>query len=183
MTRWLALAAALVAQAGSAAEDLAVEAERRGEAIEVRARARLAASPSTAWQVLSDYESLPRFIPGIARSVVRERQGQRLVLEQSGEARYFFFSVPIEVRLEVNESPPQWIAARALGGNVRQMTSRYELVASGPASVWLRYSALIEPGFPLVPIVGMAALRAHAEEQFAAMAAEIERRAAAAMAR
>jgi len=165
----------------AAAEDVLVEAHRQGESVEVRARATVAASPRLVWEVLTDYEALPRFIPGLAKSSVREKQGARVLVEQSGEARYFIFSFPIDVRLEVVESPPDSIASRAVSGNLRRMSGRYDIVvdaARGTCS--LRYEGALEPNFPLPPIVGIAAMRSMIEEQFSAMVSEIERRAAAA---
>ena len=173
------LGAAFATVPGYAADDLVVEAERRGEAVEVRARATIVAPVALIWQVLTDYERMPRFIPGIDKSIVRLRQGSRLLVEHSGEARFLFFSFPIEVTLEVTESPPEWVSSRAVGGNVRRMTGRYDLsphAARGAAL--LRYHGLIEPDFVLPPLIGAVAMRSTIEEQFTAMVAEIERRAA-----
>ena len=161
-----------------AADDLVVEAERRGEAVEVRARATIVAPVALIWRVLTDYEQLPRFIPGIDKSVVRLREGSRLLVEHSGEARFLFFSFPIEVTLEVIESPPEWVSSRAVGGNVRRMTGRYDLSPDAAhGAVLVRYQGLIEPDFELPPLVGAVAMRRTVEEQFIAMVAEIERRA------
>jgi carbon monoxide dehydrogenase subunit G len=186
----LALLVAAHAPRAAAAEDLAVEAERKGDSIEIRAHATVAATPALIWEVLTDYEHLPRFIPGIAKSVVRQRQGNRVIVEQSGEARFLFFSFPIDIRLEVTEGPPQWIVSRAVGGNLRRMSGRYDIrqetapagasAAEGaPRSSSLRYQGAIEPDFGLPPLVGVAAMRGMVQEQFTAMVAEIERRAAA----
>ena len=175
------LAALLLAAPALAAEEVTIEAERRGDAIEVSARALVAATAPLVWQVLTDYERLPGFIPGITKSVVRERRGNRVVVEQTGEARFLVFSFPIEVRFEVNESPPDWIESRAVGGNLRRMDGRYDLrpVPGAGNRMELRYRGDIEPSFELPPLVGVAALRGMVEEQFSAMVAEIERRAAA----
>jgi len=173
--------ALLAAQTGaaSAAEDLAVAVERKGQMFAVRARATVAAPAALAWQVLTDYENLSQFIPGIASSVVLLRSANRALLEQQGEARFLIFSFPIEVRYEVQESPPHWIASRAVGGNLRRMSGRYDLNpdAARPA-VQLDYTGEIEPDFDLPPLVGGFALRSMVEAQFTAMVAEIERRAA-----
>jgi len=164
---------------GRAAEDLSVEAERRGERVAVQARALISAPVAVVWEVLTDYEHLPRFIPGIAKSVVRSRDDSRLLVEQSGEARFLVFSFPIEVRLEVTERPPQSISSRAVAGNVRRMSGRYEIQPDAErGTVLLRYVGEIEPDFELPPLIGVAALRSTATEQFTAMVAEIERRAA-----
>ena len=45
-------------------------------------------------------------------------------------------------------------------------------------TVLLRYFGEIEPDFKLPPLIGVAALRSTVTEQFTAMVAEIERRAA-----
>ncbi len=174
----IACALLLAANGALAAEELSVEAERRGEGVEVRARAFLAAPQALVWSVLTDYEHLPAFVPGIAKSVVRERQGSRLRLEQTGEARFLIFSFPIDVQLEVTESAPDWVVSRAVAGNLRRMNGRYDLKPE-PArgGVLLSYAGVIEPNFDLPPLVGTAALRHMAEEQFRAMVAEIERRA------
>jgi ribosome-associated toxin RatA of RatAB toxin-antitoxin module len=172
-----AAALALAAAPAYAAEDVTVQAERLGDAVEVRAQATIAAPWPLVWQVLTDYEDMPRFVPGIARSVVRSRDGNRLVLEHSGEARFLLFSFPIQVTLEVVESPMSLVTSRAIAGNVRRMSGRYELSERGAQGVLLRYIGLIEPDFDLPPLIGPAALRSSVKEQFTAMVAEIERRA------
>lgn len=180
MIRSLALTPLLLALAAQAqtAPDFMVEASVEGGRVEVRARAALAAPVELVWQVISDYERLPQFVPGIARSVVLARSGDRVLVEQSGEARFLVFSVPIEVRLEVLEWPPEWIASRAVAGNLKSMSGRYEIHPDPGGGVLLRYFGVMEPEFDLPPLVGAAILRAMAEEQFAAMVREIRRRAA-----
>lgn len=165
---------------GLAAEDVLVEAERAGEGVEVRARALIAAPQPVIWEVLTNYEQLPSFIPGIAKSAVRSRQGGRVMVDQSGEARFLVFSFPINVRLEITEGAPDWVASRAVSGNLRRMNGRYDIQPEPRGGVLLRYSGVIEPDFDLPPLIGTAALRSMVEQQFTAMVAEIERRAAAA---
>jgi ribosome-associated toxin RatA of RatAB toxin-antitoxin module len=175
-------AAALVlagAPAAQAEPGVAVQTQQSGGVVDVKAEASIKASAALVWQVISDYEKLPRFIPGLTRSVVTSRQGGRLTLEQSGEFGFLFFTVPVEVRLEVEETPPSVISSRAVSGDLRRMTGRYEIRAAAPGSVSLRYAGQIEPGFNLPPIFGMAVLQMNVEAQFEAMVREIRRRAAA----
>jgi ribosome-associated toxin RatA of RatAB toxin-antitoxin module len=176
----LALLALLAhAAAASAAEDLYTEVGRSGDRFSVRAQATIDAPAALAWQVLTDYDNLARFVPGLTASAVLLRDANHAMLEQKGEARFLIFTFPIEVRLEVLESPHDWIAARAVGGNLRRMSGRYDLQPRNGALL-LRYTGELEPAFDLPPLVGTLALRGMVEEQFAAMVAEIERRAAAA---
>jgi hypothetical protein len=171
---------ALVAlQAGAihAAEDLAVDVQRTGALFSVRARARIEAPAALAWEALTDYDSLARFIPGLSRSRLLLREGHRAVVEQQGEARFLIFSYPIEVRYEVQESPFAWVVSRGVAGNLKRMNGRYDLQSDGGRLV-LRYAGELEPDFDLPPLVGALAVRSMVEEQFTAMVAEIERRAA-----
>ena len=172
-----AAVSALVATKASAGDDVAVAMRRQGAALEVQAQALLAAPMPLVWRVLTDYERMPRFIPGIDKSVIRRREGNHLLVEHTGAAHFLFFSYPIDVTLEVDESPMQWVTSRAVGGNFRRMIGRYEL-SEEMGGVRLRYSGLIEPDFDLPPLIGPAALRHSVREEFNAMVGEIERRAA-----
>lgn len=174
-----ALAAVLALQftLAGAADDLSVGVDRAGPSFRIQASATVSAPARLVWDVLTDYANLARFIPGIASSVVHLRAGSRVLLEQQGEARFMWFSYPIDVRLEVMESPHDWITSRGVGGNLRRMNGRYDL-RPAPGATLLRYRGELEPDFELPFIIGTLAVRTMAEEQFAAMVAEIERRAA-----
>jgi len=173
----LALLAA-PAGAASAAEELAVSVERKGAWFAVRAHAMVAAPVALVWQVLTDYENIPQFIPGIARSVLLMRAQDRVLLEQQGEARFFLFSFPIVVRYEVQEAAPHWLASRAVSGNLRRMSGRYDLNPNAVRpGVQIDYTGEIEPDFDLPPLIGPFVLRSMVREQFTAMIDEIERRA------
>ena len=168
--------ASLVVPAG-AADDLSVDVQRNGAGFAIRAAATVAAPVATVWEVLTDYDHLAGFIPGLSSSSVQLRAANRVLVEQKGEARFLIFSFPMEVRLEVLESPSDSIVSRGVGGNLKRMTGRYDL-NSARGGILLRYSGELEPDFELPPIIGTLAVRSMAEQQFAALVAEIERRAA-----
>lgn len=167
---------ALQIAVAAAADDLYVDVDRNGRTFAVRAEATVAAPVSMVWEVLTDYDNLARFIPGLSVSSVNLRSGNRVQVEQKGEARFLVFSYPIEVVLEVLESPSSSISSRAVGGNLRRMSGRYDLKSTG-GGILLRYTGEFEPDFGLPPVVGTLAVRTMVEAQFAAMVAEIERRA------
>lgn len=171
-----AVLCALLAAGAHAAEELSIETTRRGERFDVRAKAALSAPAAVVWQVLTDYEQLPSFVPGLSRSKVRLREGNRVQLEQSGEARFLLFSFPIEVQLEVLEWPREWVTSHAVGGNLRRMYGRYELQPAARGTVLLYYGEIV-PDFRLPRFIGTAAVRGMVEQQFSAMVEEIERRA------
>lgn len=160
----------------TAGTDLDVETTRNGELIEIRARATISAPLSVVWGTLTDYERLPEFIPGLKKSRVISRVGATATIEQSGEARFLFLSVPIEVTVESTERPPN-IEVRRVAGTVRYLRGRYETEVSGdPPQVQLRWIGAITPETDLPPLVGEALLRSSIQEQFGGMVREIERR-------
>ena len=59
-------------------------------------------APSVALAVLSDYEQIPRFIPDVKVSVIRERTAGRLLVEQEAESRFMMFSKKVHLLLEVS---------------------------------------------------------------------------------
>src|SRR5712671_3799273 len=111
----LACAAVLSAEA-AIAQTLALETYRRGDAVTVYAEVELDVDPKVAWDVLSDYDHLAQFIPDMSVSRVVSRTGDTALVEQKGEFGILFFRQPIDLTLEIVETPRRTIVARAVGG-------------------------------------------------------------------
>jgi hypothetical protein len=109
----------LAAGNGRAADEVSVEATRRGEALEVVCRVMLDAPLELIWQTLTDYGRLAEFIPGMRKSRVIEQRGAAFIVEQSGVATFLFISTPVEVTLAFTKRPPYAIDLRMLHGNLR----------------------------------------------------------------
>lgn len=171
-----AMAFLCVAGAAGAAEDVAVEAARRDGAIEVRAHARVEATFDIVWGTLTDYERLPAFIPGMKSSRVVARNGNAATVEQVGEARFLFFSFPIEVTVLSTARPPEAIDVRALKGSFRRLDGGYRLRPLPGGVIELAWVGLLEPDFALPPLLGEVLMRSTIEDQFLGMVREIERR-------
>jgi carbon monoxide dehydrogenase subunit G len=160
-----------------------VKTTRAGDLVEVRAYASIAAPLEVVWGTLTDYERLPEFIPGLKKSKVIARKGSTATVEQSGEARFMFMTVPIDVTLESTESPPNNIEVRRVSGTLRHLQGRYETeVSADGAQVHLRWIGSVEPENGLPPLVGEALMRRSIRQQFVGMVREIERREAARLA-
>lgn len=170
---------ALGCAAAYAADDLTVEAERKGEFIEVRARATIVAPLSIIWATLTDYERLPEFIPGLKKSRVVSRNGPVTIVEQSGEARFLIFSFPIDVTLEAVEMPPASLRVRALSGTLRYLDGAYRVEPdTGGRRHLLHWVGLLVPDVSVPLLFGEVVMRMSIEDQFTGMVREIERRAA-----
>jgi len=164
-----------------------VDIDRRGAVFAVQARAHVAAPLSLAWATVTDYETLPAFIPDITSSRILERRRdgavEHLLLEQRGALRFLFFTRPVAVRLRIEQQQPSRVVAhhvvRPEGGaddEVRSFDGDY-LLEEDAGGTTLSYHARIEPAFDLPPIVGAMLVRRTVRAQFQALVDEIERRA------
>lgn len=166
---------ALLSVGQAPAAEVVIHASRQGEVLHVEASAEFEADVRQTWQVLTDYDHLADFIPGMHVSRVLARDGNGLLVEQKGEARLLFFSYPIEVKLAIDEFPYQRITSRAVAGNFREMSGAYQLEAD-QERVRLRYTGSMIPDFLVPPLIGTFVLRRNVERQFAALVDEILRR-------
>lgn len=181
---------ALLAPAATAAAEPEIDVRRDAGAFVVRAEVELQADRRTAWLTVTDYERLPQFVPGIrsARVLARVASGgsERLLVEQAGEFRYFWFVQPVQVWLEVTHQPQERVLARSVlpsgvgaeRSTLREFEGSYLLTAVDGSRTRFVYQARFEPAQAMLPVLGTLAVRHTVGEQFRALAAEIERRAA-----
>jgi carbon monoxide dehydrogenase subunit G len=140
-------------------------------------RVEVSATPELAFAVLTDYDRMADFLPGMLASEVVSRNGNSVVIEQSADQGILFFSQRVDARLAIDESPPRRLTIRALAGSFKELSGVYELtrLAGGTA---IEYRARFTPGFSLPPMVGMYAVQHSLQRHLAALAQEIERRSA-----
>lgn len=205
---WRAAASALLLVCAvplARAAQVEVKVSRDGRRFEVEAVASLRADTATAFATLTDYERLPLFVPDVreARILLRERTGggltppgatasERLLIDERGAFRFWWFVQPVQVRLDVLHLNGDEVRASLApmpapvdgeAGRLESFSGRYRIepMASenGAVMVRLRYDARFVPRFFVPLLIGTQAVRQSVSEQFAAMAHEIERRYAA----
>jgi hypothetical protein len=126
---------------------------------------------------LTDYEHLPEFIPGLETSRVIARDGPKVLVAQTGQARFLFLTVPIAVTVESTERPPHIVEVRRISGTIRYLQGRYEARQQADGRVLLRWIGSISPDAELPPLIETTLVRMSIREQFVGMVQEIERRA------
>ena len=102
LTTVAALAAAAVFASSGEAPRIDV-AERDG-AYRVGASFAVAQSVPEVMQVLTDYERIPEFMPGVQTSQVLERSANTKLVEQSAVSKFMMFSKRVHLLLRVDES-------------------------------------------------------------------------------
>ncbi|MBK6869150.1 MAG: SRPBCC family protein [Burkholderiales bacterium] len=153
-----------------------VRVQRQGSAFSIDAVLHAPVPLATAWEVLTDFEQMPRYQTNLSRSEVLERSPQRLLVRQQGVARFGPFSSAFDSVREMQLAPPRSIRARQVSGKVlRQMTSLMTLEPE-EGGTRLSYHADMEPETSLPPLIGPALVQHETAEQFAAIVREMVRR-------
>jgi ribosome-associated toxin RatA of RatAB toxin-antitoxin module len=176
----LAATAVLTLCAGLAqgADKVSVTTAAEGRAVRVHAQAIVHASREVIWRTLTDYENLPRFIPGMEKSQVLRRDGNVAVVEQVGRTSFLFFTYPIHVVVRTEEIEPRMLRIRLVSGNLKQLDSTYriESVGGGDQKFLLRWTAIMDADLPVPLFAAVRLVRMDAQEQFGGIIGEIERR-------
>lgn len=173
----LALGGQLCLPAGALAQQINIDtAAGEGDVVKVTASAEMQVDPRTVWNVISDYDHLGEFIPGMRSSRVVQRSGDKVFVVQMGEFGFLFFRQAVAVKLEVTEYPPLRMTARAVEGNLKGMEGRYEVENLPAGVVRLSYVGSLAPEFPVPPVISRMVVHSVLADQFTAMVKEIIRR-------
>ena len=169
-----------VAAAGPGGEDITVN--QVGGVYRVGARFAVPQSPAAVLQVLTDYEQIPRFMPDVRSSVVRERDGCRVIVEQEAVARMMMFSKRIHLRLEVHEKSDHVQFVDQAGSSFQHYRGTWRVGADGEASV-VSYELTAKPAFSVPEFLLTRLLRRDARAMIERLQAEIAARPAATLPR
>jgi carbon monoxide dehydrogenase subunit G len=166
----------LAAVSLAAAAQVSVEVARQQNAFQVEAQLMVAVDQRVAWQVLTDYDKLASFVPGMRSSRIVSAAGEPLLLEQKGESGFLLLRVPIEVVTRVIEAPFNTIRFQSVSGNLANKNGEWALDRHDHATR-VTYRANITPGFPLPPLVGPAIVSRDVRIMVEGVAREMVRRA------
>lgn len=160
----------------AAAAEVTVQVTRQEDAFRVKANVLVAVDQRVAWHVLTDYDKLASFVPGMRSSRIVSAPGEPLLLEQKGETGLLFFKVPIEVVSRIEEASLNTIRFQSVGGNLKNQKGEWALERHDHATR-VSYSADITPGFPLPPLIGPAIVGRDVRIMVESVASEMLRRA------
>ena len=177
MTRMVLVAVALLTGVAvvKAAPAPAVTVREDGGTYLVTARFDVAAAPPDALRVLSDYERIPEFAPGVTRSVVKDRQGSRVVVEQEARSRVLLFNKRIHLVLDIEERDATIEFRDICGRSFTSYTGSWEVVPSGDGST-VTYSLSARPAFDVPQFMLVRLLKKDSTEMIANLQRAIERR-------
>jgi carbon monoxide dehydrogenase subunit G len=171
----LAAALAVAAPLPAAATVATGDAQMQGAHVVSWGSVEVSAGLELAFEVLTDYDDMAAFLPGMLASKMVSRDGNTVVVEQSADQGIFLFRQRVDVRLAIVESPPHRLSVQALAGSFKEMDASYLLTRQGDQTV-IEYRGRFLPDFHLPPMIGTYAVQRSLERHLGALAAEIERR-------
>lgn len=173
--RHLLFLAVVAAAPAMAAPTIAVRAERDGGIVRLWATMRVDAVPDKVWDVLTDFEGQPRFVPGMTESRVITRNATGTVVALKGWMKLLFLRYDFDIVYSTRELQPQLLTSQVIRGNVKNMRNEYRL-APYDGGTRLDYIGEVEPEGWLPPVIGPFVIRRQVGAQLESMAQEIERR-------
>jgi ribosome-associated toxin RatA of RatAB toxin-antitoxin module len=146
-----------------------------GNVYQVDARGEVAAAPEAVWRILTDYESMPDFVPDLQSARVLSRSGDDVVLEQNGTAHLLFFRRTIHLVVQVHEQPPSRIDISLVEGDMRIYQCSWRLVPlPETGGTRVLYSGKLAPNFYVPGMFGANMLRADIRRMMAAVLARLD---------
>ncbi len=155
--------------------DIAVAVHREGEAIVVDVNLVVQASPQEAWDVLTDYDHMARFVPSLTMSRIVGRSDGRLLVAQTSRFRFGFIALKFDSVREIEITPLREIRSTLVRGDMKASAFTTRLVAEGGATRIINHARYV-PDRWIPPVIGLAMLRAETRTQFGDLRAEIMRR-------
>lgn len=160
----------------------AIRVVRNGEPLfDVTAIGIVRATPEQAWQVLTDYDRLPEYIPDLLNVQVLSRLGNTVRIEQQSSTGFLFVWHTVRMELRIEEKPYSAIHVVMVDGDMRHYDTHWDIEALSPGNAQgtrITFSGVMEPKFPVPPIFGSAIVEANLKRTVKAVVAEIERRTA-----
>ena len=134
----LILAALCLCWVEAGAQPIEVRVEMRGERVVVDVQATVAAAPAYAWEVLTDYDHMARYVSALKSSSVVKKYGNALEVEQTGIARVVFMTFSFYSLRAVHLTPEKEIHSQLIRGDFKsyefttRIVQRRELADHSP---------------------------------------------------
>jgi len=146
------------------------------EVYQITSSGTVAATPATVWRILTDYNHLADYLPNLKSARVISRDGDTVIVEQQGTARFLFFSQPIRLLVQVQERAPDQIDISLIDGDMKVYRATWRLSpVAGATGTRVVYHANIVPKFDVPGIVGTSVVKKDIYKMMAAVLVRLDR--------
>ncbi|HTK30260.1 MAG TPA: SRPBCC family protein [Vicinamibacterales bacterium] len=132
--------------------------------------------PAAAWAVLTDYERIPRFMPDVRTSIVRERAPGRAVVEQEAVSSVMVFSKRVHLVLDIDEQPDALVFTDECGSSFVRYEGAWRLSDQGGRTA-ITYELTAQPSFDVPSFLLKRLLRRDSSQMIERLRREIDSRA------
>ena len=167
----LACAPAFAADSPIRSMDVAFE----GDAYIVNAVFFAPAPQNVAWDVLTDFDNLAKWVPNVSESKVTKRAEASVFVEQRGMARYGAASFPYTTERRIDLKPMAGIKTAQLKGNMRRVESTIALEPEGQGTRIVYHLEIVPSAFASA-VMSKKFVEHEVGEQFSAIVGEMTRR-------
>jgi carbon monoxide dehydrogenase subunit G len=133
------------------------------------------APPAVALAVLTDYEQIPRFMPGVRTSIVQERARGRAVVEQEAVSKFMMFSKRVHLVLEIAEAQEAVSFRDRCGKSFARYEGEWRLMAK-ESGTGLTYTLTAQPSFEVPGFILKRLLERDSKEMIEQLRREVARR-------
>nr|WP_235922727.1 SRPBCC family protein [Rugamonas aquatica] len=144
---------------------------------EVDATGTVAAPLPKVWRILTGYERMAEFVPDMESCKVLSRNGNEVIVEQFGVARFLFMTKSIHLIVRATEQPMSSIDISLISGDMKHYESHWELIpVPETGGTRVVYSGKLIPNFYVPGILGAKMIRGDIERMMNAVLARLDRR-------
>jgi carbon monoxide dehydrogenase subunit G len=169
----LALCVAAAARAESPVKSIDVAYD--GDTYVLKAVMFAAVPPAVAWEVLTDFPNMTKWVPNLRESTVIKPGDRQLTVEQKGVAKFGSLSFNFASQREVVLVPQTSILSTQIKGSLKKQQSLMMLSAEGEGTR-MTYKLEIVPSFIASTVLSEDLLKHETEEQFTAIVGEMLKR-------
>jgi hypothetical protein len=173
---WLAFAAfALAASAAAQSPVRSIDVAYDGETYVVKARMFAPVPQAIAWDVLTDFPNMAKWVPNVRESVIVKPGERQFTIEQRGTAKFGGLSFSYTSLREIVLNPQTTIQSTQIKGSMKRQQSLMTVSAEGDGTR-LQYQLELVPSLLASAVVSPDFLKHEMEEQFTAIVGEMVRR-------
>ncbi len=136
---------------------------------QVSAQLTMPVSRCAVYEVLTDYEHLPDFIPGMLKTRVKHIANNQVNVWQLAEVQVLFFHIKMESTLDMEEMPNQRISFKQTAGDLKFYSGEWQL-SKTLQGTQLHYDARLSFKQFMPVFLARAVLESELEKRFIAIA-------------
>jgi ribosome-associated toxin RatA of RatAB toxin-antitoxin module len=143
---------------------------------EVNASGTVQAPLPAVWKTLTSYDRMEEFVPDMASCRVLSRNGNEVIIEQFGTARFLFISRSIHLIVRATEQPMQSIDIALISGDMKHYEAHWELIpVPETGGTRVQYTGKLAPNFYVPGILGTNIIRGDIERMMSAVLTHLDK--------